>query len=196
MPHDATDPVPIACEIVLALETAITRRVGVFDPAVVTFGQVRAGTAHNVIPETAFLHGTIRTVSEETRATVHELVARVAGGIARAHGAEVEVDIEQGYPVTVNDPDTYETVMDLAARIGGEDRAVSLPTPMMGAEDWSYVLQRVPGAMAFLGACPQELEPSQASPNHSNRVVFDESVMPSGVALYCAFALHGTGSSA
>jgi amidohydrolase len=87
MPHDALDPIPVACEIVLALQSMITRRVSVFDPAVLTVGSITAGTTSNVIPETARLHGTMRAVSERTRALIHDQLRRVAEGIAAAHGA-------------------------------------------------------------------------------------------------------------
>jgi amidohydrolase len=189
MPHLAADPVPVAAEIILAIETAITRRIPAFDPAVVTFGRVVAGTAHNVIPETALLNGTIRALSEETRSTVHELVARVAHGIAAAHDVSVEVDIRIGYPVTVNDVDRFAAVTSIAQDLIGPGAVEELAHPMMGAEDWSYVLQQVPGVMAFLGACPPHLDVASAPPNHSNRVDFDEEAMATGAALYAAVAL-------
>ncbi len=189
MPHLAADPVPVAAEIILAIETAITRRIPVFDPAVVTFGRLVAGTAHNVIPETALLNGTIRALSEDTRTAAHELVARVAHGIAAAHDVSVEVDIRMGYPVTVNDTGRFDAVTAMARRLIGPGSVQELPHPMMGAEDWSYVLQRVPGVMAFLGACPPHMEAASAPPNHSNRVDFDEEAMAVGAALYAAVAL-------
>ncbi|MEA2546739.1 MAG: hypothetical protein QOI09_2012, partial [Chloroflexota bacterium] len=103
-PHLALDPIAIAAEIVLALQAMVTRRIDVFDPAVVTIAQITGGTTNNIIPETCFLFGTIRTVSEESRAEVRAGVRRVAEGIAAAHGATAEVDLEAGYPVTINDP--------------------------------------------------------------------------------------------
>lgn len=190
MPHLVVDPVPVAAEIVLAIETAITRRISVFDPTVVTFGRMSAGTAHNVIPETALLNGTIRALSEETRSATHELVARVAHGVAAAHDTTVEVDIQQGYPVTVNDADQHRLVSEVARRHFGDEAVVELANPIMGAEDWSYVLERVPGVMTFLGACPSHLDPAAAPPNHSNRVDFDEEAMAAGAALYAAVALE------
>jgi hippurate hydrolase len=189
MPHLALDPVPVAAEIVTALQTAVTRQVSVFDPTVITFGQMWAGSAHNVIPDTAYLEGTVRALSEPTRSQVHELIRRVVEGIVAAHGAHAQVEIELGYPVTVNDAATAHEVLALAEELVGSDRVVELSAPIMGAEDWSYVLQRVPGAMAFLGACPPGVDPSQAPANHSNLVEFDEASMTAGMALYAAFAL-------
>src|SRR5215207_3998803 len=102
MPHQAADPIPIACEIVTALQALVTRRVDAFDPAVVTVAKIRAGTTTNVIPETATMWGTIRAVSDKTRRAVLKDVERLAQGIASAHGATADVDLTPGYPVTVN----------------------------------------------------------------------------------------------
>jgi hippurate hydrolase len=165
----------------------ITRTVDAFDPAVVTIAKIRAGTTSNVIPETAYLLGTIRCVSERTRHRVHDNLRRLADGIAAAHGATAEVTISQGYPVTVNDDDWAETSLAVAERTLGPGTTVRMPQPVMGAEDFSYVLNEVPGAMVFLGTSPGTRHPA---PNHSNRMVIDESAMASGIALYAAMALH------
>lgn len=189
-PHEARDPIPVACEIVGALQTMVTRRVGVFDPAVVTVARVTAGTTSNIIPEVAEIEGTIRALSEQTRSLVGEEVARVAEGIAAAHGLSVSVEVERGYPVTVNDPGFAEFASSVAVGALGADQVTTMPHPIMGAEDFSYVLARVPGAMAFLGGCPPELDPDEAPANHSNRVVFHEPAMAAGVATYASVALH------
>jgi amidohydrolase len=189
-PHNGIDPIPVACEIVTAAQAFVTRRLDIFDPAVVTVAQIVAGTTTNIIPETARLYGTIRTLSEDTRHAVRSGLTRLAEGIAAAHGATAEVLIEPGYPPTVNDATAAETVRATAAELIGE-AAVSVPAnPVMGAEDWSYVLQRVPGAMAFLGGCPPELTPATAPGNHSNRVRFDEDAMAVGIATYAGLALR------
>jgi hippurate hydrolase len=192
-PYLALDPIAVAAEIVLATQTAITRRVSVFDPAVVTFGSIDAGTTHNVIPETATLIGTVRSLSEDTRAEVHGLLKQVTAGIAAAHGATATVEISPGYPVSVNDGAFSARVTEIATDLVGEAAVVPLETPIMGAEDWSYVLSRVPGVMAFLGACPPELEPGEAPGNHSNLVQFDEDAMVAGMALLAAVALDHSG---
>lgn len=188
-PHNALDPVPAAAAMVGALQTMVTRTLNVFDPAVVTVSRISAGNTSNVIPETAELEGTIRALSEPTRATVREEAVRVCENVAAAHGCTAAVDIEHGYPVTVNDATVGPQVVELAGRVLGERHAEPMPNPMMGSEDFSYVLAKVPGAMAFLGACPPGTDPDEAAPNHSNRVVFDESALVHGVALYAAFAL-------
>ena len=189
-PHLALDPIAVAAEIVLALQAMVTRRIDVFDPAVVTIAQITAGTTNNIIPESVFLFGTIRTVSEATRAEVRAGVRRVAEGIAAAHGATAEVDLEPGYPVTVNDPAFTAFVQDTARSLIGPEKVQELPAPIMGAEDFSYVLQQVPGAMAFVGARPDGQDPATAPQNHSNLVVFDEPAMAVGVALYTAVAIR------
>ncbi len=188
-PHHALDPIPVACEIVQAIQTMITRSVDAFDPAVVTIAQIVAGTTSNVIPETAKIIGTIRAVSEHTRRLVHDNLRRVADGIAAAHGASVEFEIEHGYPVTINHVGPAAEVSRIATDILGPKRVINIANPVMGAEDFSYVLQRVPGAMAFLGATPVGGDPRTAAPNHSNRAVFNEESMSAGIALYTAVAL-------
>ena len=194
MPHDALDPVPAAAAIVGAVQTMITRRTRVFEPVVVTVCRIVAGTTTNIIPETAHLEGTIRTLSEPSRALVHAELRRLCEHVAAAHGCTAEVDIELGYPVTVNDAEVGPRVVALAAATLGEQHAEQMADPVMGAEDFSYVLQRIPGAMAFLGGCPPGIDPAHSPANHSNRVVFDEDSMAHGVALYAAFALDAMGA--
>jgi amidohydrolase len=189
-PSAAADPIPVAAEIVLALQSLVTRRVDVFDPAVVTVAHIEAGSTNNVIPDTAFLEGTIRTLSARNRADVVAGVRRVATSIGAAHGLEVEFEHEEGYPVTVNDPAAAAAVLEEAGELLGDRAAVLSPAPLMGAEDFSYVLQRVPGAMAWLGACPPGLDPATAPANHSNLVVFDEEPLPAGAALYARMAMR------
>ena len=192
-PHLSLDPVPVLAEIILALQTMITRTVDVFDPAVLTVGHVTAGTRDNIIPETAALEGTIRTVSEATRATVHEGVRRVVAGICAAHGATSELEIVPGYGVTINAPSFVDLVGDEARALVGPDCVGQLAAPLMGAEDFSYVLQRVPGAIVMLGARPADVDEATAPQNHSNRVVFDEPSMALGAALHAAVALRYLG---
>jgi hippurate hydrolase len=196
MPHHANDPIPVACEIVQALQTWVTRRVDVFTPAVVTVARIRAGSASNVIPETATLDGTIRTVTARVRDDAHAGVRRIAEHVAAAHDMVAEVSIEDGYPVTVNDGPAAEEVLDTARWLVGDDLTVVMPTPVMGAEDFSYILNQVPGAMAFLGTRPPGVSPADVAPNHSNRMVLDESAMATGVALYAAAALLHLGPAA
>lgn len=189
-PHAAADPVPVAAEIVLALQAMVTRRVDVFDPAVVTVAHIEAGSTNNVIPDTAVLEGTIRTLSPARRADVVASVQRVATHVAAAHEMGLDWQHFEGYPVTMNDPGMATLVLRTAAELLGPQASVPMPAPLMGAEDFSYVLQRVPGVMAWLGACPPGVDPASGPPNHSNLVVFDEEPLPAGVALYAQMALQ------
>ncbi len=193
MPHDAVDPVPPTAAMVGALQTMVARRVSVHEPAVVTIAHLTAGTTTNIIPETAFLEGTIRTLSETTRTLVHKEIRQVCEHVAAAHGCRAEVEIVPGYPVTVNDEEVGRHVLDLAATAIGATWSEPMADPLMGAEDFSYVLEQVPGAMAFLGACPPSVELAEAEANHSNRVLFDDAAMEHGVVLYTAFALDALG---
>ncbi|NCZ86008.1 MAG: amidohydrolase [Actinobacteria bacterium] len=192
-PFRARDPIPVACEIVQAIQMHITRRINVFDPSVVTVTQIHTGTTSNVIPETARINGTIRAVSESTRKKVHDGLKRVAVGIAETHEMSADVNVTIGYPVTVNDAPSADFGMSVADALVGADKAVRLPHPIMGAEDFSYVLNKLPGAMMFLGGTPEGVNPATAAPNHSNRVMFDEDAMKTGVALYASLAMRSLG---
>ena len=188
-PQHTIDPVPAAAAMVGALHTMITRRVSVFDPAVLSVTRIQAGTTTNIIPETAELQGTIRALSEHTRALVRAELPKVCEQIGAAYGCRVLADVEPGYPVTVNDDRVAAEVLTLGEAVLGQENVELMADPLMGAEDFSYVLQRVQGAYAFLGACPPGVDPAEAAANHSNRVLFDEDAMPNGVAMLAAFAL-------
>jgi len=190
-PHHCLDPIPIACEIVQALQTYVTRRLNVFDPAVITITRMQAGTTGNVIPETASLLGTIRTVSERTRTQLWEGIQRLARGIAGAHGVEAEVTIHQGTPVLINDANAVALVSEVAGGLVGANRFRMIPRPIMPSEDFSYILQRVPGAMVFLGARSDGEGP--VAPVHSSRMILNESAMITGAALHAAVALRFLG---
>ncbi len=190
MPHDAVDPVPIACEIVSAIQSMITRQISVFDPAVITISQISAGTTHNIIPDTAHLLGTIRTLSPHTRAHVHQALEQLATGIALAHGAAAAVEVEQGFPVTVCDGAAVRFGQDVAESMFGPSAWQSLANPIMGAEDFAYILEKVPGAMFFLGASHADSDWRSCCPIHSNRMILDESVMARGSAFHAGLAMR------
>ena len=192
-PHFTLDPIPVACEIVQALQTLVTRRVDVFDPGLISVTQIHTGTANNVIPETATIIGTIRAVSERTRSLLHDGISRVAEGIAAAHGMEVEVDLHIGYDVTINNPDKASFAADVATAVSGDRNVRIMDHPVMGAEDFSYVLNRVPGAMMFLGLMPEGMDIMKAAPNHSNRAIYEETHMRRGIAVYSSLALRHLG---
>jgi hippurate hydrolase len=188
MPHDALDPVPIACEIALALQTFVTRQISVFDPAVITIGQISAGTTDNVIPDTALLFGTMRTLSAATRLKLHDGLPRLAQGIAAAHGASATVEIIPGFPVTNCDGRAVALGETVTKRLFGEDAWLTLANPIMGAEDFAYVLEKVPGAMFFLGVAEQGADWRACCGLHSTHMHLDESAMARGAALHAAIA--------
>ncbi|MGW1378067.1 M20 metallopeptidase family protein [Streptomyces sp. NPDC002446] len=185
-PHKVLDPVPVACEIVQALQTMVTRTIGAFEPVVVTVTAITAGRACNVIPETAELSGTYRTLCEASRQAVRDGITRVAHGVAAAHGATADVELVDGYPALHNDPGFTALVRGAASTVVGPANVRELPHPTMGGEDFSYVLRRVPGAMAYLGACPADRTPGAAPDNHSNHVVYEEDALAVGAAVHCA----------
>lgn len=189
-PHLALNPIPVACAITQALQGLVPATVDACEPAVVTITRFESGTASNVIPERAELHGTMRTLTPDARQAVRTAVRRLASGIAAVHGAHAETDLTEGYPPVLNDPAMTATVTGAAESVLGRGAVARLPAPFMGAEDFSYVLQRVPGVMAFLGARPPGTPPDAADDCHSNRVVFDEETMAAGAAVHAAVALR------
>jgi amidohydrolase len=188
MPHSTVDPIPVACEIVTALQAMVTRKINVFDPAVVTIAKISAGTTNNIIPETAAMTGTIRTLSPHNRAFVAEQIEQVATMIAAAHGCRADVTITQGFPVTMCDRRAVEFGEAVTKATFGDNAWITLDHPIMGAEDFAYVLEKVPGAMFFLGASHEGDDWRSCCGLHSNRMVLDDSVMARGAALHAALA--------
>jgi amidohydrolase len=175
-PYTTVDPVPVVAELVLALQTYATRRVNVFDPVVITVTQLAAGVAVNVIPNTARLGATVRTLSNETFDQLSRELPALAQGIAAAHGCTVEVDFSKQYPVTINDATrTAETSQRLGEWFG-VDRVPPFDNPLMGSEDFSMVLEEVPGTFVMLGARPDDVGEDGPS-NHSSVVRFDDAVL-------------------
>jgi amidohydrolase len=189
MPHLAIDPVPVACEIGVALHAMVTRRTNVFDPIVLTCGKIAGGTASNIIPETVEMLGTLRTTSEAARENAHQGIQRVATNIAAAHLCEAQVEIRRGYPVTVNDAGFFDFARCVATDLVGPDNYINMPAPFMGAEDFSYVLQRMPGCMMFLGVLPAGHDDhDHVASCHSNRMILNEDAMAVGIAMHAAIA--------
>ncbi|HEY2443027.1 MAG TPA: M20 family metallopeptidase [Streptosporangiaceae bacterium] len=189
-PHSAADPIPAACEIVTALQTFVTRGFDVFDPIVITVGSFHAGTTDNVIPDEAEFLATIRSFSTAARAKVKEGAVRLANEIARAHGLTATVSYQDNYPVTVNDAAQAAFAEQTAVAFFGQDRYAAQENPLTGAEDFSFVLEQVPGAFLSIGACPPDRDPASAAVNHSAEAAFDDSVLSDGAALYAELALR------
>jgi hippurate hydrolase len=190
-PHKARDPIPAACEMVLALQTLVTRRMDVFDPVVLTTGQFHAGSRRNAIPDVARFDTTVRTFSARARDKVRTAAAELVTSIAAAHGLSVELSTPDGYPVTVNDPAEAAFAATTITESLGAERFQPMATPFAGAEDFSRVLAEVPGAFVILGACPPGVDPDGAPDNHSESVVFDEGVLADGAAVHAELAARG-----
>jgi hippurate hydrolase len=188
-PHLANDPVPATAEMIVALQTAVTRKFDVFDPIVVTVGYIHAGTKSNIIPDTAEFHATIRAFATDTLDRAQSVLLTTIEGIAAAHGLHVEATFHSVYPATVNNPDAFDTVHATVAEHFGEERFVTMPQPHPGAEDFSRILERVPGVMVFLGAAIDGRDPATAPFNHAADAAFDDSVLPDGAALLAQLAL-------
>jgi len=189
-PHHAADPIPVACEIVTALQVLVTRHFDIFDPVVITVGSFHAGTTNNVIPDEARLEVTIRSFSPESRALVRESVVRLVRQTAAAHGLTATAEFTNSYPVTVNDRGEAQFAAGVVADLLGEDRYRPQANPLAGAEDFSYVLEEVPGAFVMLGACPPGVDPATAPFNHSALAVFDDLVLADGAALFTELAVR------
>ncbi len=189
MPHDCNDPVPGAAAIVGAIQAMVTRRFSAASPVVVTVTQIHAGTAHNVIADEVMLGGTMRTLSPEHREKVHRLIEETAASTAAAYGLSVECEIRHGFPVTICDERAVALGRKVAIGIGGEAGWRDLPDPIMGAEDFSYVLEKVPGAMFFLGVAPEGEDWRQCCAIHSPRMTVDEKALPNGTAVLAGCAL-------
>ncbi|MDT0268271.1 M20 family metallopeptidase [Streptomyces sp. DSM 44915] len=189
-PFLAKDPIPAACEMVTALQTWVSRSFDVFDPVVLTVGSFHSGTAANIIPDDARFAATVRSFSREARARLREGLVAVCEGVAAAHGLTVDAKFTETYPVTVNDVAEAGFAADTVREAFGEEWFAPMENPLTGAEDFSRVIEEVPGAMIFLGATPEGLAPETAPTNHSPLAAFDESVLARGAALYAELAVR------
>ncbi len=190
MPHLSADPIPAACEMVIALQTLVTRRFDVFDPVVITVGSFHAGTTDNVIPDEAHFLATVRSFSAAARDRVRAESVRLVTDIARGYGLQASAEYLDGYPVTVNDAAEAAFASQAVADVFGGSRLQPEEHPMPGAEDFSFVLEQVPGAFIMLGACPAGLDPATAPDNHAADAVFDDAALADGTTLLAELALR------
>ncbi len=186
-PEQSLDPVPAACEAVLALQSFVARRVDPADPAVLSITRLDAGTGDGVIPDSVTMEGTVRALSATARAAMLRGVRRVLEGVASAHELVADVVVEEGYPPLVNDTDFTRWVIDVARDVIGERFVHVWDRPVMSSDDFAYLLARVPGAMVALGSLPPGVE--QGAPNHSGAMMIDEAAMATGIALHAGVAL-------
>jgi len=180
-PHQTIDPVVVAANIITACQAVVSRKVDPVKTAVVTFGQIHGGSRNNIIPDSVFLNGTLRSFEEGIRRQLHREVRRVAEGVARSFGAEVEFEYLPGYPPTVNDPKMTELARETVREFLGKPAAVEQDVTM-GAEDMSYVLQEVPGCYMVLGSMNRAK--GLTHPHHSARFDFDEEALGIGVEIW------------
>jgi amidohydrolase len=174
------DPIATAAQIVLALQAIPARQVDARIPSVISIGAIHGGVRHNIIPEEVELLGTIRSLDPEQRRELHATVARTATAIARSAGAEAEVEITPGYPITLNDPDLTQRMLPTLQRIAGRDQVVPA-LPRTGAEDFAFYQERVPGLFLWLGIRPAGVSADTAAPNHSPHFYVDEAALVLGV---------------
>ncbi|NUP90612.1 MAG: amidohydrolase [Candidatus Sumerlaeia bacterium] len=180
-PHLAVDPIVAAAHVILALQTIASRRIRPNDPVVVTVGTVDGGTKANIIPPTVRLRGTFRTQNPQVREQVAEEIDRIAQGVANSHGATAEVTIHWGCPSVINDPPLTEAFVRAGQRLLGEGAVQILPEALMGADDFAFYQQHIPGVYFRLGT--GNAEKGTELPLHHPRFDIDEDAMPIGVAM-------------
>ena len=183
MPHLASDAIAIAAQVVTALQTIVSREVDPVEPAVLTVGEIGAGTAFNIIPDKARLGGTVRTLDADLRREIPARIEELSRGIAKGMRGDVDLDYTFSYPVTVNDEAAADFALGVAEDLFGGESVLQLPNPSMGGEDFAYFLEKVPGAFIWLGVG------EDVSGLHTPRFAFDEEILPRGAALLTALAL-------
>ncbi len=187
MPHRSVDPIPVAAEVVGALQRIVSREIDPIEPAVVTVGAINGGTTYNVIPPRVAIKGTVRTMTDATRATMESRVKRIAENVCASAGATCTLHWHASYPVTSNDPNEAAFVTETLAAEFGAARVLDIP-PVMGSEDFSYFAQVVPACFYFLGAG----DDAHAFPNHHPAFDIDEKAMVAGIAAHASVALAST----
>jgi amidohydrolase len=182
-PHTGVDPIVVACEAVLNLQQFVAREVNPVEPAVITVGMFNAGSAENIIPDTATIAGTARTLTPPLRAKIRESIERRCRGIAAAGGCELKFDWCEGYSATINDVGMTDYVIRVARQTLGSDRFFLAPFPSMGGEDFAYYLEKVPGCFFLVGVEPPEANGSHPS-LHSDRYDFTDAAMGVGMRMF------------
>ena len=191
MPWLSKDPISVLNEIMSSLQTMVTKRFSAFDPVIVNIGWVRAGdtATTNVIPETASFGATVRVFSEENATKLKQYTQELVNSIATGFGLSATVEFTRATKVLMNDAEAISSVEKVNSEIFGAGRYINLPTPIAGGEDFASILREVPGAFVFMGACPPDTDHTSAATNHSNKAVFDDSILGDGAALLAALAV-------
>lgn len=186
-PHKSVDPIPLASEMVLALQTLMSRERNPVEPAILSITRFTAGFNQNVIPDTAELEGTVRTVNPKTRVWLRDRIRELCRDLARSRGAEVEIEHLFKYPALLNDPDFTELAKRAAATIYPEDKIMDLPAPNMGSEDFAFYTEEVPGTFAFMSN-PKPAD-GRFTGHHSSHFDVDEGMFSTGARLFVQVAL-------
>ncbi len=191
MPWLSKDPISVLNEIMSALQTMVTKRFSAFDPVIVNIGWVRAGdtATTNVIPETASFGATVRVFSEENATKLKQYTQELVDSIATGFGLSATVEFTRATKVLMNDPQAISSVEKVTSELFGASRYINLPTPIAGGEDFASIVSEIPGAFVFMGACPPGTDHTTAATNHSNKAVFDDSVLGDGAALLASLAV-------
>lgn len=188
-PHEAKDPTIAAANIIMSVQTIISRELDPLETAVLSIGRLESGSAPNIIPDKAFIQGSIRTTNSKVRDELPEKIERIAKGIGSALRCEVKTNYIHVYPVTINDPNMIETLKEVASVMFGDKSLVEVPIAM-GSEDFSFYQQKVPGVIFFLGIA----DPGKGTDAEHHNPMFktNDEVLKKGVALLAALAMEGT----
>ncbi|MCH8822689.1 MAG: amidohydrolase [Planctomycetes bacterium] len=187
-PHGGHDPVLAAAEVVTALQSIVSRNIDPFESVVISVTQMEAGSAHNIIPGSAKISGTVRTLTPQMREFVQQRMQTVADGIAQAHRCSAELEYHDGYPPTVNDPDAVAIFRNVAMEAIGQDHVHEMEHPVMGGEDFAFYGQVVPACFFVLGLVPQGAE---SFPDlHQPTFNFNDDALALGIELFCRLALR------
>ena len=191
MPWLSKDPISVLNEIMSSLQTMVTKRFSAFDPVIVNIGWVRAGdtATTNVIPETASFGATVRVFSEENATKLKQYTQELVDSIATGFGLRATVEFTRATKVLMNDTQAISSVEKVTSELFGTSRYINLPTPIAGGEDFASIVSEIPGAFVFMGACPPGTDHTTAATNHSNKAVFDDSVLGDGAALLASLAV-------
>ncbi len=193
MPWGGVDPVVVSSQIVLALQTIVSRQANITTaPAVVTIAAIHGGLRSNIIPDSVVMLGTVRTLDAGMQEQIEARIRRTVAGIAESAGAKATVALSRGVPITFNDPDLTRRMVPTLERVAGRDMAAEVP-PTTGAEDFSYFQQEIPGLYFFLGVVPDSIPLERAAPNHSPYFFADEAALPVGVRALANLAVDFLG---
>ena len=188
-PWSGVDPVVTAAQMVNSIQTIVSRSVKLTDAAaVVTVGSIHGGVRSNIIPESLYMLGTIRTLDADARTLVHKRLREIVLNVAEANGAEATVEIDEGYPITYNEVSLFDKMIPTLRRVAGPENVNIIP-PITGAEDFSFYQEEIPGFFFFVGGCPEGTDPSTAAPHHTPDFYVDDSGMILGMKAMATLTL-------